>query len=85
MLKNNINHNKKSNTMRMITKSNTKKKMENTNTNKKTLEDKEKTDLNTIGIKNKSLSKLKYHKHPRKFSPNLMDKNSKINSLSLKN
>ena len=93
--KNNIkNHIIKSNTKSPITKSKTKniikisnkkKKIQNINTNKKNPEDKDKTDLNSIGTKNKSLFKPKYHKHLKKFFPNLTDRNSRMRSLNLEN
>lgn len=76
------NHITKSN---IIKRNNKKKNKINLNIKIKNPEEKDKTDLNSIGTKNKSLSKLKYLKHLKKSFLNPMDKNSKTNSPNLKN
>lgn len=89
-----INHNKKnnikspairSNTNNLIIKNNIKRKTKNNKTNKKNQEDKDQTDLNIIGTKNKSHFKLKYLKYQKKSFLNLTDKNSKMKWQNLKN
>lgn len=69
----------------IITKNKLKKSQKNIKINKKNPEDKDKTDLNSIGTKNKSLFKLKFLKHPKRSFQNPTVKNSKMNFINLRN
>lgn len=86
ILKNNTkSHITKSNTKNINKKSNTKKRDKSINTNKKSQEDKDKIDLNLTGTRNKLLFKLKYQRHLKMCSQNLMEKSLRMNLAVLRN